>query len=116
MISIFSLKRLPISKSIIIGLFIYISALVLYIPFTPKYASHSPLSVLAEATDRVCIWIGTCIVLSYMLHTSRLVRSTSNGRYAYWMMWWLYGSLLLFMILLYLMLPSDEIDADPFWG
>ncbi len=106
----------PLAKTLCIIAFIVGSTWVLYVPYTPRYDAHYGAESFASASLRASYWLGSCLLASYVLHTRRLVRTTTSGEIAYILMILFHIFMLIVLAVIYFSGPRGEIGIDPFWG
>ena len=77
-------------------------------------------SEIINKTFVACLWITICVSISYFLFTKRIIRTTWNEKLAHVLMWTLYICSILYMLILYIDIPSEEFKltepGEPFFG
>jgi len=105
----------PLAKSFFLIGFTVATIRVAYIPYTPGYDAHYRGQSFASASVRASALLAGCLLLSYVLHTRRLVRTQPTGAVAYTLMLLFYAFMLLVLAVIYFSGPRGEIGTVPFW-
>jgi hypothetical protein len=80
----------PLAKSCFIMGVIVATTWVAYVPYTPGYDAHYSGESFTSASVRAGYWLASCLVLSYLLHTRRLVRTQNQGEIAHILLMFFY--------------------------
>jgi|GEM_PF-6580828 len=96
--------------------FVHNMAWWMYRPYTPAYAEHYSWEAHDAAMGQARWWLVAGIVISYVLFTRRLVRSSWSGGLAYLVMWLFYVQSVLHILALLLTERPSPSDGEPFFG
>jgi hypothetical protein len=106
----------PLAKSFFLIGFIVATTWVAYVPYTPGYDAHYSGQSFASASVRASYWLASCLVISYVLHTRRLVRTQNSGEIAHILLMFFYVVMLLVLACIWSTTTIAKSDGEPFFG
>jgi len=106
----------PLTKTLSLIGFIVGTTWIAYVPYLPSQDVHYSGESFARASVRASSWLASCLVLSYVLHTRRLVRTQNNGEIAHILLMFFYVVMLLALACIWSTTTIAQSDGEPLFG